>query len=107
MVDRLGRPWARATTSSGLNPCSVAHCRHTRATVGVELMRTPSRSNNRAAHCTCVISIDYPNNRQPLFLRFAAVSKINRYDSRDSAPVTKITRHGVENHLPVVARAYD
>ena len=59
MVIRLGRPCARATTCSGLNPCSAAHWRHTLATAGGELMSTPSRSNNSAAHCNRVIFIDY------------------------------------------------
>ena len=42
----LGRPWASRTVFSGSKPCSIAHCVQTRATAGVESIKTPSRSNN-------------------------------------------------------------
>ena len=40
-VARLGRPWTRATTSSGSKPCFQAPCRQTRVTAGVESIKTP------------------------------------------------------------------
>jgi len=46
IVDRLGRPWALRTVSSGSKPCSMAHFVHTRATAGVESTNTPSKSNS-------------------------------------------------------------
>src|SRR5258708_1491694 len=53
-------------TSAGLKPCSIAHLRHTRATAGVESIRTPSMSNRSALQRTCVIGLVASWQRHPL-----------------------------------------
>jgi len=47
MVEMLGRPWARRTTSSASKLNFLAQVAHTRATAGVESTRTPSMSKSR------------------------------------------------------------